>query len=58
MVGEVEVEEEGGGRQERRAGVDTMNSSAVVVTEPPREGIRRQDQLERFSAKQEHNQDT
>jgi hypothetical protein len=26
------------------------------VTEPPREGVRRQDQLERFSAKREHNQ--
>jgi hypothetical protein len=28
------------------------------VTEPPRGGVRRQDQLERFSAKREHNQHT
>jgi hypothetical protein len=28
------------------------------VTEPPQEGVRRQDQLERFSAKREHNQHT
>jgi hypothetical protein len=28
------------------------------VTEPPREGVRRQDQLERFSVKREHNQHT
>jgi hypothetical protein len=28
------------------------------VTEPPRKGFRRQDQLERFSAKREHNQHT
>jgi hypothetical protein len=26
------------------------------VTEPPQEGVHRQDQLERFSTKQEHNQ--
>jgi hypothetical protein len=29
-----------------------------IVTEPPQEGVRRQDQLERFSVKQEHNQHT
>jgi hypothetical protein len=29
-----------------------------TVTEPPRKGVRRQDQLERFSAKREHNQHT
>jgi hypothetical protein len=29
-----------------------------TVTEPPREGVRRQDQLERFLTKQEHNQHT
>jgi hypothetical protein len=28
------------------------------VTESPREGVRRQDQLERFSVKREHNQHT
>jgi hypothetical protein len=28
------------------------------VTEPPREGVRRQDQLERLSSKREHNQHT
>jgi hypothetical protein len=27
-----------------------------TVTEPPREGVRRQDQLEQFSMKREHNQ--
>jgi hypothetical protein len=30
----------------------------TIVTEPPREGVHHQDQLERFSAKQEHNQHT
>jgi hypothetical protein len=30
----------------------------VVVTEPPRKGVRHQDQLERFSTKREHNQHT
>jgi hypothetical protein len=29
-----------------------------IVTEPPRGGVCRQDQLEPFSAKQEHNQHT
>jgi hypothetical protein len=29
-----------------------------TVTEPPRQGVRRQDQLERFSVKREHNQHT
>jgi hypothetical protein len=29
-----------------------------TVIEPPREGVHRQDQLERFSAKREHNQHT
>jgi hypothetical protein len=29
-----------------------------TVTEPPQGGVRRQDQLERFSAKREHNQHT
>jgi hypothetical protein len=33
-------------------------SSLVAVTEPPRGGVRRQDQLERFSVKREHNQHT
>jgi hypothetical protein len=28
------------------------------VTEPPQKGVRRQDQLERFSTKREHNQHT
>jgi hypothetical protein len=28
------------------------------VTEPPRGGVHRHDQLEQFSAKQEHNQHT
>jgi hypothetical protein len=28
------------------------------VTEPPREGVHRKDQLERFSVKREHNQHT
>jgi hypothetical protein len=28
------------------------------VTEPPREGVRHQDQLKRFLVKQEHNQHT
>jgi hypothetical protein len=28
------------------------------VTQPPREGVRRQDQFERFSVKREHNQHT
>jgi hypothetical protein len=30
----------------------------TAVTEPPRKGVRRQDQFERFSAKREHNQHT
>jgi hypothetical protein len=29
-----------------------------IVTEPPRGGVHHQDQLERFSAKREHNQQT
>jgi hypothetical protein len=32
--------------------------SVVAVTEPPRGGVHRQDQLERFSVKREHNQHT
>jgi hypothetical protein len=30
----------------------------IRVTEPPRQGVRRQDQHERFSVKREHNQHT
>jgi cyclophilin family peptidyl-prolyl cis-trans isomerase len=30
----------------------------ALVTEPPQKGVRRQDQLERFSTKREHNQHT
>jgi hypothetical protein len=30
----------------------------LAVTEPPREGVRRQNQLKRFSVKREHNQHT
>jgi hypothetical protein len=30
----------------------------ATMTEPHREGVRRQDQLERFSATREHNQHT
>jgi hypothetical protein len=29
--------------------------SSPLETEPPREGVRRQDQLKRFSVKREHN---
>jgi hypothetical protein len=36
----------------------SMGLSDLHVTEPPREGVRRQNQLERFSAKREHNQHT
>jgi hypothetical protein len=41
-----------GGRGGRRQGL------VPTVTEPPRKGVRRQDQLERFLAKREHNQHT
>jgi hypothetical protein len=35
-----------------------LREFAESVTEPPRGGVRCQDQLERFSVKQEHNQHT
>jgi hypothetical protein len=41
----------GVGRVKGGGGADT-------VTEPPREGVCRQDQLERFLVKREHNQHT
>jgi hypothetical protein len=40
--------------QERNFGESIL--STCIVIEPPREGVRHQDQLERFSVKREHNQ--
>jgi hypothetical protein len=37
---------------------DMHGQQGDAVTEPPREGVRRQDQLEQFSAKRIHNQYT
>jgi hypothetical protein len=38
--------------------LNNISSSATAVTEPPRGGVRCQDQLELFSVKREHNQHT
>jgi hypothetical protein len=43
----------------RQAHIDTVtNSSPLFVTEPPRGRVHRQDQIEGFSVKREHNQHT
>jgi hypothetical protein len=47
--------EESGPHKDKDDGVLLLR---YLVTEPPREGVRRQDQLERFSAKREYNQHT
>jgi hypothetical protein len=41
---------------DRRPALDV--SAMVAVTEPPQEGVYRQNQLERLSVKREHNQHT
>jgi hypothetical protein len=37
---------------------DMHGQQGDAVTEPPQEGVRRQDQLERFSTKRIHNKHT
>jgi hypothetical protein len=45
-------------KKKRRHARRSLPTPKMCVTEPPRKGVRRQDQLERFSMKREHNQHT